>query len=188
MKKQLLRKKYKNLREKLSQDQIEELSLQLTNKSLEAPIWNATYYHLFLPIQRLFEVNTEYLLHILQGKEKSVVISKSNFESKTLKHYLLQENTSLRISDHGIPEPDSGIELSAEILEVVFIPLLAFDRKGNRVGYGKGFYDRFLSTCSAQAIFVGLSFFPPVDNIEVFDLDVALHMCITPQEIYSFSK
>ena len=105
MEKQAFRKKYKDLRKKLNPSQLEEFSLQIANKSLELPIWNATYYHLFLSIKPRFEVNTEYLLHILQGKDKSIVLSKANFETYSLEHILLQENTPIKISTYGIPEP-----------------------------------------------------------------------------------
>lgn len=188
MDKQSCRNKYRALRNELSQAQIEHLSLQIANKVLEASCWDATYYHLFLTIQKLHEVNTEYLLHILQGKDKSVIISKTNFETGVLRHFLLQENTTIKITGHGIPEPDSGIEIPVHTLEVVFVPLLAFDKNGNRIGYGKGFYDRFLSACSPKAMFIGLSFFPPEDIIKTTHMDVPLHMCITPERIYHFAK
>src|SRR5690606_29706561 len=106
-------------------------------------------------------VNTDYLLHILQGKDKSIVASKADFEKGEMAHFLLQENTVLKASEYGIPEPISGIELSPELLDVVFVPLLAYDKIGHRVGYGKGFYDRFLAKCNKNAVFVGLSFFEP---------------------------
>lgn len=181
-----LRIKYKNLRQALSEDTVEEMSLQIANKSLELSIWDKTYYHLFLTIEQKKEVNTDYLLHILQGKDKSVVISKTYFQLGKMEHFLLQENTSLRISKYGIPEPESGIEIPVSNLDVIFVPLLGFDGKGNRVGYGKGFYDRFLEKCNPNAIFVGLSFFEPENCIPVEQTDIPLHYCVTPTKIYSF--
>ena len=186
--KKILRSKYKKLREQLSEREVEELSLQIANLSLKIPIWDKTYYHIFLPIQFKQEVNTEYLMHILQGKDKSIVVSKANFSSGEMKHFLLQENTVLKISEYGIPEPVSGIEIPPEIIEVIFVPLLAYDNKGHRVGYGKGFYDRFLKKCSANAIFVGLSFFEPEPKILNEDNDVPLDFCITPKKVISFQK
>ncbi len=183
-----LRIKYKKLRENLSEESIEEMSLQIANQTLKLPIWNKTYYHIFLTISEKKEVNTEYLLHILQGKEKSILISKADFKSGEMKHFLLQENTALKISEHGIPEPVSGIEVSPETLEVIFVPLLAYDLKGNRIGYGKGFYDRFLEKCSEDSIFVGLSFFNPEPEIFSDAKDVPLTFCITPKKILNFKK
>ena len=70
MTKSELRKKYQSLRNQLSQEQIEEFSLAIANQSLKLPIWNKTYYHLFLPIADKNEVNTEYILHLLSVKDK----------------------------------------------------------------------------------------------------------------------
>lgn len=185
-KKSALRIKYRKLREELSQDSVHELSLKIANQALKLPIWNKTYYHLFLSIASKKEVNTDYLLHILQGKDKSVVISKAEFSTGEMKNFLLQENTVIKTSAYGIPEPVSGIEITADNLEVVFVPLLAFDLNGHRVGYGKGFYDRFLGKCKPGTIFVGLSFFEPEERIISESLDVPLHYCITPNKIFEF--
>lgn len=183
-----LRLKYKKLRENLSEESIEDMSLQIANQALHLPIWNKTYYHIFLSISEKKEVNTEYLLHILQGKDKSIVISKVDFISGEMKHFLLQENTVLKTSKYGIPEPVSGIEISPEMLDVVFVPLLAYDKNGHRIGYGKGFYDRFLAKCSPNAVFVGLSFFEAEPEIFFEATDVPLDFCVTPNKSYSFKK
>ena len=183
-----LRKKYKNLRENLSEDSVAEMSLEIANQALKLRIWEKTYYHIFLPISDKKEVDTTYLMHILQGKDKSIVVSKTDFSTLEMKHFLLQENTLLKTSDYGIPEPVSGIEVSPEILEVVFVPLLAYDQNGNRIGYGKGFYDRFLEKCSPSTVFVGLSFFTPEPKISFEDTDIPLDYCITPEKIFDFKN
>lgn len=183
-----LRKKYKKLREAISEDSIEEMSLQIANQALKLQIWDKTYYHIFLPISEKKEVNSEYLMHILQGKDKSIVVSKADFASGEMTHFLLQENTVLKNSKYGIPEPVSGIEISPEIIDVVFVPLLAYGKNGHRVGYGKGFYDRFLEKCGPDARFVGLSFFEPEPEIHFEENDVPLDFCITPKAIFDFSK
>jgi len=71
---------------------------------------------------------------------------------------------------------------------VVFIPLLAFDTKGNRVGYGAGFYDNMLAKCKPNCIKVGLSFFDTEKNLieGVFEGDIPLDYCVTPTQIYTF--
>ena len=181
-----LRLKYKKLREAFSDDAIEEMSLQIANKALELSIWDKTYYHIFLTISHKKEVNTEYLLHILQGKDKSIIISKTDFASGGMDHFLLQENTTLKVSKYGIPEPVSGIQVNPEQIDVVFVPLLGFDQIGHRVGYGKGFYDRFLEKCNPETIFVGLSFFEPEPQIIFENTDIPLHYCVTPTKVYSF--
>lgn len=183
-----LRKKYISLRENLTEDSVQDLSLQIANQSLKLDIWDKTYYHIFLPISDKKEVETNYLMHILQGKDKSIVVSKADFLTNGMTHILLQENTVLKTSDYGIPEPVSGIEISPETLDVVFVPLLAYDQNGHRIGYGKGFYDRFLEQCNPKTLFIGLSFFEPEPKISFESTDIPLHFCITPEKIFDFQN
>ncbi len=184
--KKTIRSKYKKLREQLTEDASDEMSLQIANQALKLPIWDKTYYHIFLPISGKKEVNTEYLMHILQGKDKSIAVSKTNFNTGEMQHFLLQENTLLKTSKYGIPEPEAGIELLPNTLELVFVPLLAYDKNGNRVGYGKGFYDRFLKKCTPNTLFVGLSFFEPESKIASDENDIPLDFCITPKKTHRF--
>jgi len=186
VKKKELRKKYAVLREKMTLAEIENQSLDIANNVLGLPIWDHTNYHIFLPIEKKKEVQTEHILHVLYGKDKSLIVPKVNFETGALDHFLLQENTIFRVSTYGIPEPVSGIQIPSDQIDVIFVPLLAFDRQGNRTGYGKGFYDAFLHSCKQEAIFVGLSFFEAEENIENHSHDIPLHFCITPKNIYKF--
>ncbi|MDC8002547.1 5-formyltetrahydrofolate cyclo-ligase [Aureisphaera galaxeae] len=186
MDKKALRKAYKAKREALTESQIEDFSIAIANRALALPIWKATYYHIFLSISEKKEVLTEFLLHILQGRDKSIVIPKAHFETGEMEHYLLQENTSIAISNYGIPEPVSGIPILPSQMEVVFVPLLAFDEKGNRIGYGKGFYDRFLAQCPDTCLTIGISFFEAEDSIPHDSNDVSLDYCVTPNKTYSF--
>lgn len=187
MTKNELRKKYKALRSDLNTDQIEYLSLSMANKSLGLPIWNFSFYHLFLSITKQKEVNTEYLLNILQGKDKNVVISKSNFSNLSMTHYLLTDTTTIKKNKWHIPEPVGGINIATSQIDVVFVPLLAFDNKGNRVGYGKGFYDQFLNQCKQEVVKIGVSFFEAEEEItDTFEKDVRLNYCITPERLYQF--
>lgn len=187
MTKKELRKIYKARRKDLSENQIEDLSLAISNQLLKPPIWNYTFYHIFLAIEEQKEVNTDYILNILSGKDKNILISKSDFETGGMLHFLLTDNTVIKKNKYNIPEPIDGIEISNDKIEVVFIPLLAFDKLGNRVGYGKGFYDRFLTNCKPETIKIGLSFFEAEDEIsDVFESDIRLDYCVTPEEVYKF--
>jgi 5-formyltetrahydrofolate cyclo-ligase len=191
MNKSDLRVKYKALRKPLSENDIEEMSLIIANKLLQLRIWDKTYFHVFLPITEQKEVDTECVLHVLSGKDKEIVVSKSDFKTCSMTHFLLTENTTLKKNQYNIPEPVDGPEASGEVpvhkIDVVFVPLLAFDTNGNRVGYGKGFYDRFLSECKPETIKIGLSFFEAEDSItDVFENDVKLNYAVTPKTIYTF--
>ena len=182
-----IRLKYKELRRSLSENQIEELSLAIANEVLLLPIWEKTYFHIYLPIEEQKEVNTEYILHLLSGKDKEICISKSDFETRKMTSILLTDSTKIKKNNYNIPEPVDGIEVPSNKIEVVFIPLLAFDKKGNRVGYGKGFYDKFLAECHPITIKIGLSFFEPEELIsDVTTSDIQLNYCVTPNKVFKF--
>ena len=188
MNKKDLRIKYKAFRQSLSDEEIETKSLAIANQVLKLPVWEKTYFHMFLPIAEQKEVDTEFLLHLLSGKDKEIVVSKSDFKTHSMTHYLLTDNTKIRKNEYNIPEPVNGLEVPATKIEVVFVPLLAFDKMGHRVGYGKGFYDTFLFECNPGTIKIGLSFYEAEDLIEdVFDHDVRLDYCVTPVRIYNFN-
>ncbi|TNJ45378.1 5-formyltetrahydrofolate cyclo-ligase [Tamlana fucoidanivorans] len=182
-----LRKTYKDKRKNLDFDAIEDLSLAISNQLLKLPVWNYGFYHIFLTIEDKKEVNTDYILNILSGKDKHILISKSDFETGEMFNFLLTDNTVIKNNAYNIPEPVDGIPISNDKIDVVFIPLLAFDKRGNRVGYGKGFYDKFLAQCKPETIKIGLSFFEAEDHIaEVTSNDIPLNYCVTPNTIYQF--
>ena len=189
MNKKELRAKYKALRQELTPDEIEDKSLAIANRMLQLDVWEKTYFHLFLTIEEQNEVETEFVLQILAGYDKEIVVAKSNFQTLEMTNYLLTDNTKFQKNEYNIFEPVDGIEVPNAKIEVVFIPLLAYDKKGNRVGYGKGFYDNFLSKCNEDVIKIGLSFFEPEEIIDaVSPTDIRLDYCITPTTSYDFRE
>ena len=187
MLKKELRKKYKELRQQLTEDALVDKSLAIANRMLLLDVWDKTYYHLFLTIEEQKEVDTEFVLQILAGKDKEIVVSKSDFDTFEMTHFLLTDNTKFRTNSYNITETVNGLEVPVDKIDVVFVPLLAFDLNGNRVGYGKGFYDKFLSKCNPEVIKIGLSFFEAEDEIsDATNDDVQLDFCITPDKIYTF--
>lgn len=186
--KEEIRLNYRKLRHALSADAIPEKSMRIANNALALPIWRATYFHTFLTIPAKKEVDTNYLITILQGRDKQIVIPKVSGE-RSLSHYLLTDATVLKLNRWDIPEPQDGLEVPVDKIDVVFVPLMAFDLEGHRVGYGKGFYDIFLRSCREDVIKIGLSFFEAEARIDdVAPEDVPLDYCITPLSTYSFSS
>ncbi|OYQ36619.1 5-formyltetrahydrofolate cyclo-ligase [Flavobacterium cyanobacteriorum] len=187
MTKKELRSKYKSLRSLFSAEEVGELSLKVANMLLQLPVWDKTYYHLFLAMEEQKEIHTDFILQVLQGRDKEVVVSRSDFESCSMVHYLLTDTTKLVKNAYGIPEPAGGLEVPPARIDVVFVPLLAFDRNGHRVGYGKGFYDRFLRECRDDVIKIGLSLYEAEEKpIEANTTDVRLDYCVTPLRVYRF--
>jgi 5-formyltetrahydrofolate cyclo-ligase len=119
MTKKELRSKYKQLRNLLSNHDIEKLSLEIANQLVNMAVWEQKYFHVFLPIVENKEVDTEYLLHILAGKDKEVVVSKSDFETRQMTHYLLTDATKFRKNNYNIPEPVDGLEVPVAKIEYV---------------------------------------------------------------------
>lgn len=186
MRKKQLRLTFAELRNHLSSDILDQQSLAIANRCLQLPIWDFQVFHLFLSIPEKNEVDTTFLMTVLQGKDKDIVVPKVVGRG-TLEHYLLTDATAIRTSKWGIPEPVSGIQVAPSQIEVVFLPLLAFDREGYRVGYGGGFYDRFLSGCREGVVKVGLSLFEAVEKIsDRSPLDIPMDYCVTPENTYSF--
>jgi 5-formyltetrahydrofolate cyclo-ligase len=182
-----LRALYKKKRNSLDQKKSQDLSFEIANRSLQLNIWNNENYHIFFPIEKQNEIDTKLIIQIIQGKDKNVILPKVNLEENTMTNYLLTDSTLLKVNKLGVSEPISGIEIKPVQLEVVFIPLLSFDKSGHRVGYGGGYYDRLLKKCSRNCIKIGLSFFDPEDRIEdITQSDIKMNHCITPNKIYDF--
>lgn len=146
--------------------------------------------HLFLPIRRYKELDTWLLIDRLRREYPAVAIAVpvADLQQTSLSHCLLQPGTVLAENRWGISEPVGAVEVSPEVIDMVLLPLLAFDDQGNRVGYGKGFYDRFLAQCRPGVLKIGLSLEPPVRQItDPHPLDVSLDYAVTPEQVYSFS-
>ena len=175
-------------RNSLNDAQIEQWSLDIANQVTAMPLWNAVIFHLFLSIPQKKEVDTEPLLTLLQGKDKSIVCPKISGPNQ-LQHFLLTDQTKIKIHPWGIPEPTGGIAIEPDQIDVVFVPLLGCDHQGNRVGYGGGYYDRFLNQCRKDVLRIGLSFFNPLPEISpVEPSDIPLHYAVTPQKVWAFNQ
>lgn len=118
-----------------------------------------------------------------------MVVPRCNFKTKTMEAILFDpEATVLVKNKQQIPEPLYGETVDPKLIDAIIIPLLAFDQQGHRVGYGGGFYDRFLEKCRPDVLKIGVSLFPPVAKIlDTHHQDVCLTHCITPEKIYDFT-
>lgn len=178
-----------NLRKALSESQIEEADLAILAHFKTLSFSEIKHLHIFLPIADKNEVDTQLLVNWLQENQPAIrlVLSKSDTKQHTLRHFVWDENTVLHTNQWGITEPIGGIEVEEKELDFILVPLLAYDLQGNRVGYGKGFYDRFLAKCKPSVQKVGLSYFEPLDSIgDAASFDIKLNSCISPEKIWKF--
>jgi len=174
-------------REKLSPNQLRKDSEKICEHLFTHFNFEEKIVSLFLPIERKKEINTYIILEKAMSLGAVVSIPKANFETSELSHYIYENKDQLTISKYGIPEPIKGKTLSIQKMNLILVPLLAIDKRGYRVGYGKGFYDRFLKKCPPQTALIGLSLFEPIDEItDLHTEDIPLHFCITPNGIIRF--
>lgn len=143
----------------------------------------------YFPIPHQAEPNTllftNYLRHSIPNLQIAYPVC--NFENNTMQAILINEDTVYKTNTYNIAEPQNGVTLNPQQIDLVFVPLLCYDAQGYRVGFGKGFYDKYLSQCNEECIFLGFSYFDPVEKIEdVNHLDIPLHYCITPHHLYEF--
>jgi 5-formyltetrahydrofolate cyclo-ligase len=191
MTKEQLRILYKEKRKELSIQTIEKFNdLILINfQKIKLPPVNCV--HTYLASLRLREVDTAMVIRYLEFKnpDLKVAVPKIDIGTGTMQHFHLNEEVELINNGYGIQEPNSAKEILANEIDLILIPLLAFDKNGYRVGYGKGYYDKFLSNSRPDVIKIGLSFFDAVDKIgDVDTYDIPLNFCVTPQRLYDFDR
>jgi 5-formyltetrahydrofolate cyclo-ligase len=143
--------------------------------------------HIYLTQPEMMEVQTGNIIKMLWDNDVRVYTSISNFEDCSMTHYLLLPTTEVKNNRFNFPEPVNAKLVSENAFEVVLTPLLCMDLDGNRVGYGKGFYDRFFAKCGPEVIKIGLSLFEPVEKIDdVNEFDFPLDFAFTPDDFYAF--
>jgi 5-formyltetrahydrofolate cyclo-ligase len=183
-----LRNTYSLKRKNLSDYQINKRSILISKKLLDIPIWDKEFYHIFLTSKKNNEIETKFILSMLAQKNKKVVVPRL-IDLNNLEHILLTKQTILKENSYGIPEPQkyNNKIIFPQELDVIIVPLYVFDLNGNRVGYGKGYYDRFLKNCRDDVIKIGVSLFEPVKSIsDITRNDVALNYAITSNGIFNF--
>lgn len=189
MNKAELRIKYLKQRAALSalkKSTSEDLALiQFQKLDIEIPSLVMTY----AVIEKMNEFDPQLIIDYCYFKNPKQVLFYPVIDKKTnsLQSVMVNDEAAFEINSFGVPEPVNALPISAQEIDMVIVPLLAFDIKGYRVGYGKGYYDRFLKQCRKDVIKVGFSFFDAEENIEdVNQYDIKLDYCINPERIYTF--
>ena len=190
MDKAILRKLFLEKRQKLTRSEYWILTDALMD---QVKLFNWSDYsmvHVFMPISKKNEVDTFSILNYFKENfpDLKIVVPRTDFKNLLMENVLYDhEYTILGRNKFDIPEPIHGKIIPADEIDLVFVPLLAFDMKGNRAGYGKGFYDRFLMTCKPDVKKIGLSYFDPVEEIDdLNEFDIKMDSCICPNKIWEF--
>jgi 5-formyltetrahydrofolate cyclo-ligase len=189
MTKDELRAKYKKQRSIFNSQQVKWLSKDCCKQFLEHLDNSGAIIHTFLPIRKHNEVNMWHFVKKIGEQFPNVKFCTSTVNMKTgeLRHYFFDLETEFKEDLLDIPIPKSIDEVKPSQIDIVLVPLLAYDKRGNRVGYGKGYYDKFLEQCNDDCEKIGVSFFPPEDElIPVEDTDIGLDACVNPNEVLTF--
>lgn len=178
-----IRKKYKQKRRELEPSECLHLSKAIVSVLIHSYSFEGKKVSVFLPIERFNEVDTWRLIKAVKADFFLPVMLNGN----ELKHIKYENEEQLVRGKFDVLEPSYGAEIDPFLLDIVIVPLLAFDKKGYRVGYGKGFYDRFLAKCNKSCQFIGVSFFEKFVQIDdVHQDDIPLHSCATPSGLIQF--
>jgi 5-formyltetrahydrofolate cyclo-ligase len=187
MSKTQLRQLYLSKRKNLTSTQIDKYSQDISNRFFNHfNLSKIANLHIFLPILKQNEINTWLIIKKLRQNYPNITLitSKSDFQSNTMESYVFEADTQIIESTLGIPEPYNAVKFD-DAIDMILIPLLCFDNSGFRVGYGKGFYDRFLLNCNQNIIKIGLSLFEPIDKIDDVDkFDVKIDFCVNTCQVF----
>lgn len=182
-----IRKIFLQKRKSISVAELNKLNLKIKKLFIGILAEDIKTVHIYLPIKLKAENDTWPIIRELWAKNIRVVVPVMNPQNNTMNSTLLTKDPQLVENKWKVPEPLRSVEIDEKEIDAVVIPLLAFDKKGFRVGYGKGYYDRFLTSLSQNPTKIGLSFFPPVSNIIDKDpWDIPLDYCISPEQVFTF--
>lgn len=183
--KQEIRQQLLRRRSDLGGEEYQNKSAQIIqNLEKQQEFKNASTIHCYVSMNERNEVNTHSLIKDLIDSDKRLAVSITNFEEGTLSHRYLKNFEDLQRNKWGVLEPGDGEEAEVGDLDLVIVPMVGGDEDKNRIGYGKGFYDRFLQ--KADCATIGLLFdCCLVESIPVESFDVALQKCITETKIIS---
>lgn len=189
MLKKELRKLFREKRNALAAAEKAKLDDQLLIQfqTVDLPMLSTVFS--YWPIEENTEPNTHLFTDFLEFRLPELQLGYPKIDTTTgiMQGILVDDDTRFTRNHFNVYEPENGEVITATDIDLVIVPLLAFDQEGYRVGYGKGYYDKFLAGCREDCIKAGFSYFEPVTAIDdCHDFDVPLDLCITPQAVYVF--
>jgi 5-formyltetrahydrofolate cyclo-ligase len=183
------RKYFSKKRKALSaQDRMKKDDLMLIQlQTIALP--SITFLLSYWPMEETHEPNTLLFSDYLEFQNPNMILCypKTDFNTIALQAIQTDDDTRFRKNNYNIYEPENGFSVNPKGIDMVLVPLLAYDKKGYRSGYGKGFYDRYLDQCRSDCMKIGFSYFEPVEAFEDGnDFDLPLDLCVTPETVYAF--
>jgi len=187
-----LRKIYLEKQKSLSALESKQNSRQIVERFFaNFGLSETNFLHCFLPIERTNEIDTKPTFQKIWREFPRIetLVPRVNFQTDEIENLKLTSETKLVKNTWEVSEPAHDETVETEKIDLILVPLLCFDTRGFRVGYGRGFYDRFLKNCRADCLKIGLSYFAPVEKIlDAQDFDVSLNVCVTPEKVWWFQS
>jgi 5-formyltetrahydrofolate cyclo-ligase len=182
-----LRTYYLNKRDELTPEQVSSLSDSIESTVIEGLLNDISSIHLFLSIPDSQEIQTQGIITACWEKDIQTATSITKFSPKRLGHSWFDAQTHFTSGAFNVPVPSPIIPIDDLNFDVVLVPLLCVDTSGNRIGYGQGFYDSFLTQLPQSTKKIGLSLFDPLqEKINSDPWDIALDGVVTPKELILF--
>lgn len=180
--KESIRKKILSLRSNLTEDEAQRRSALIFQNLKKLPIFNsANVIHTYVSSKKN-EVDTIEIIKYLFSIGKRVIVPVVDKENKTLIHSELKNLSELKRSTFGLLEPGVIREVNLDEVDIVIVPAVAVDRKGNRIGFGGGYYDKFLKQINCPKIVLVYEF-QVVEEIEPERSDVPVDFIVTENDI-----
>lgn len=188
MNKKELRRLFLERRKALTEGEYTRLNLALYSQFFASVDLSFIHVlHTFLPLENNREPDTWAILDRIRREFPQVRVSLPRVSGDHLENIYYEGPHQLEASAWGIREPRQGVPTPPEAIDLVLVPLLTFDLRGHRVGYGRGYYDRLLHRVRPDCLTVGLSLFSPVELIDdIADYDIRLDRCVTPDGMIVF--
>jgi 5-formyltetrahydrofolate cyclo-ligase len=187
MNKDELRKIHLDKRLALTESEHRELSIKISDLFfLSFDLSEIKVLHLFLPILSKREPDTWFIINRVRKDFPHIRLVIPKVNGAEMENILFEDNDQLENSKWGMLEPKKGVRVNPQEIDMVLVPLLAFDKYGHRVGFGKGYYDKFLAACKPTCKKIGISFFEEVIIDDVNPFDQAMDLCITPRDVILF--
>lgn len=189
--KNIEREKFKTLRSELPRKTIHRKSKTIWEILRKLPEFKDTETVSFYVSKRdNGEVETREMISDSLKMDKKIVVP--YVDEKDLKLSQIQDlQSDLEIGNFGVLEPkkESRKDFPVKEVDLILIPGLAFDKEGNRLGYGKGYFDRLLKKASKKSTFLGLAFdFQITNHVPAGNRDIPVNEVITEEGLYNCQK
>ncbi|HHZ01276.1 MAG TPA: 5-formyltetrahydrofolate cyclo-ligase [Tissierellia bacterium] len=179
-----LRKKILGIRNKMPKEDVENNSRIIMNKIIGLKTYKQSKV-IFVYMDFKNEVMTSDLIKHMLAEKKRVVIPYTDVINTLVIPSEITEEADLKLSPFGYYEPKKIMPVDVEEIDLVLVPGVVFDKNLNRIGFGKGYYDRILKNLKPGAKKIGLAHdFQVLDEIPAEDHDIKMDMIITESSSY----